>query len=288
MTEANDSDYTSIMPTAFLTAFPRTLTDIPFSKAIFEELVNLRKAENLPEIDPSLIVQRLAPELEARYKLIDKLLFESDIPQILELAAGLSPRGLILTGNNAAVQYAELELPDMVAMKRKILNKITGAPENLHLVAGNALRLKDIQAATSGFDTSKPVAVINEGLLRYLNFTEKAQIAANVRHLLEKFGGIWITSDTTPRKFLKNQDTVTQTGFNTELAKTSGKNFNNTMFDDLDHFTRFFNDLGFDVQAHLQREIQAELSSPKILKITSDETSKLLKHGVVVVMRLRN
>ncbi|HEY1835479.1 MAG TPA: class I SAM-dependent methyltransferase [Candidatus Saccharimonadales bacterium] len=287
MKEISDSEYTPIIPTAFATAYPRTLSDIPYSDVIFEQLLRLRKEENLPELETGLIVPRLAPELEARYKLVDKLLRQTGITQVLELAAGLSPRGLIMAGGDPTVQYAELELLDMIAMKRRILGDIAELPENLHLIAGNALRLKDLRQATADFDVAMPLAIVNEGLLRYLNFDEKAQIARNVHAVLELFGGAWITCDTTPKKFLAVQDSVTKPGMNDRLSKTSGKDFNNTMFEDLNHAKRFFGELGFSLEVHELQDIATMLSSPAKLHLARDETARLLAHGVVVVMQLR-
>lgn len=284
MPEIIDDDYTSIIPTAYLTAYPRTFTDIPYSKEIFDQLELIRAKGQLPELSEEFKIPRLAPELEARYKLIDRMLSQSDIHQVLELAAGLSARGLIMAADSS-VEYSELDLEDMAAMKREILGTVATIPHNLHITSGNALRLSDLEQAIEGFDTSKPLAVINEGLLRYLGFAEKAAVAKNVHKLLERFGGVWITCDTTPKKFLATQDTVTKPGFNKGLVGMSGKDFSGNMFEDEQHATKFFTDLGFSVEIHQFSEIASELSSPAILKLPDEEVAKLINFGVVVVMR---
>jgi hypothetical protein len=43
--------------------------------------------------------------------------------------------------------------------------------------------------------TPGPLAILNEGLLIYLDDTEKRQLAANVREALGRYGGVWITGD---------------------------------------------------------------------------------------------
>ena len=103
MAKIDDANYTSIIPTAYVTAYPRTFTDIPYSNEIFDGLEALRKEGHLPEIEEDQKVDRLAPELEARYKLIDKLLAKAEITQVLELAAGLSTRGLLFTAEPSAL-----------------------------------------------------------------------------------------------------------------------------------------------------------------------------------------
>lgn len=282
-----DEQYTSIIPTAYLTAYPRTLTDIPYSKEIFEELEKLRAEQGKPVLGEDIKVQRLAPELEARSKLIDKLLRDIGIDQILELAAGLSSRGLVMT-TDSAVKYTELDLPDMAELKREVLMRVTTISENLHIVSGNALRLADMEKAVESFDANKQLAVINEGLLRYLGFDEKAQVAKNIRYLLEKFGGVWITCDTTPKKFLATQDSVTAPGFNKSLAVIAGKDFQNNMFQSNEHVEEFFGGLGFSVEFHNFTEIEDELSSPEAMGLSAEEVREMLGSAVVVVMRLVN
>jgi O-methyltransferase involved in polyketide biosynthesis len=286
MTKIDDANYTSIIPTAFVTAYPRTFTDIPYSSEIFEGLEAFRKKEHLPEIGEDQKIDRLAPELEARHKLIDKLLAISGATQVLELAAGLSTRGLLFSAKPLNL-YAELDLEEMVEMKNKILSQIKTLPSNLRIVSGNALRLADINNAVSSFNPKKPVAVVNEGLLRYLNFDEKTQIAKNVREILSRFGGVWITCDTTSKKFLATQDKVTKPGMNKKLSSISGKNFEDNMFEDNEHAVKFFSNLGFSVEVHPFTEILDELTSPKILDYSLEETVELFGPAVVVVMRLR-
>lgn len=286
MPDFDDRNYESIIPTAYVTAYPRIFTGTPYWKEIFDQLELLLDEEGIPKIAEDSKIIRLAPELESRYLLINKLLEQSGVKQVLELAAGLSPRGLIMTADSS-VKYTELDLPSMAHMKKKILAKVKEIPSNLHIVAGNALRLSDLEKATSDFDKSQPVAVINEGLLRYLNFDEKAQVAKNIRHILKQFGGTWITCDTTPKKFLAVQDKTTSPGFNKKFITKTGKNFYNNMFEDEHHVKQFFEDLGFSIQSHSFNEVIDELTSPDKLKLNRAETEELLKSGTVVVMNLR-
>jgi O-methyltransferase involved in polyketide biosynthesis len=229
-------------------------------------LEHIRNDKNEPTLSQEQKIPRLAPELEARHKLINKLLKETHINQVLELAAGLSTRGLIMT-QNSDIKYSELDLSPMAQLKKEIVGKIKKIPQNLNIVAGNALRLADLKKATSSFDSNKPLAIINEGLLRYLSFPEKAQVARNVHVLLKKFGGVWLTCDVAPKNFLATQDSVTKPGLNKELKNMSGKNFENNMFENQEHFTNFFADLGFSVEVHALSEIEGELTSPGQLAI---------------------
>lgn len=75
-----------------------------------------------------------------------------------------------------------------------------------HIVSGNALNYDDFIKCEKYFNPDKELAVINEGLLRYLTFEEKKLVATNIYNYLKKYGGVWITCDVTPKKFIQKQD----------------------------------------------------------------------------------
>lgn len=278
----NDEKYREIIPTAILTAYPRTFSDIPYSQEIFDEL-----QRQYDKIDNSLIVERLAVELEARSKLLDKLLAETGATQVLELAAGFSSRGLVFA-NRPDTEYVELDLPDLAELKTRIISNVAHFPDNLHVLGGNALRSSDFDAASQYFDRDKPVAVVNEGLLRYLTFDEKAQVASNIRGLLEQLGGVWISGDGATKSFRDSQNKNVP-GMNTTLMNTTKRNDVGNAFESQEHFRDFFGNLGFTVEFHSYTEVQGELSSPQRLGLSEEEVSdKLLAYASAIMFRLRD
>jgi O-methyltransferase involved in polyketide biosynthesis len=276
-----DKEYESLLSTAILTAYPRTFTGIPYSVEIFEELK--KEMKNIPD---SLLVEKLAPELEARFKLINKLLQEVGITQILELAAGYSTRGLVFAQSMGAT-FVEVELSQVCVQKKRIIQKFTAIPENLHILSGNALRADDIKKCTEIFDRNSPVAVINEGLLRYLNFDEKRIVARNIFDLLSEFGGVWITSDVAPKKFVLNQDKNIPT-LNKNISILSNRNNINWRFEDEGHVRKFFEEVGFNLELHYFGEIRSELVSPTKLNLSTTQVDELLEIGTVGIMRANN
>lgn len=282
-TGVDDSKFDEIIPTAILTAYPRTLSDIPYSQEIFDELLQ----QHHGEIDENLIVDRLAAELEARSKLIDKLLKTTETAQVLELAAGFSSRGLIFT-QKPNTQYVELDLPDLARVKKEIIGNIATAPSSLHIVGGNALRENDFKQASSYFDSDKQVVVVNEGLLRYLTFDEKAIVANNIRGVLEKFGGVWISGDGATRSF-KNSRYKDVPSVNTTLMNTTSHRTIGSAFDSQDHFREFFDKLGFTVEFFDYTTVQDELTSPKRLGLSEQDVSdKLLAYASAAIFRLKD
>ena len=71
----SEMDFAPIIPTAFLTAYPRTFTDIPYSVEIFAELERMKREEGV-EFGDDILAAHLAPGLEARYKMVDRILDE--------------------------------------------------------------------------------------------------------------------------------------------------------------------------------------------------------------------
>lgn len=283
MTNIDDKNYADIIKTAFLMLYPRTLTDIPYSQKILNEVKKLSQDKGWGKnVDADA---KKAFTFEARYKLINKMLALSGITQVLELAAGFSQRGLIFSQKSNTV-YVELDLPQMADMKKEVLNGFTQIPHNMHIIGGNALRMSDFDKAASFFDSSKPVAVINEGLLRYLNFEEKEQVALNIKKILKKFGGEWITCDITMKKFLEKQSESVP-GYDATLLKMSGKDFNSQAFGDENHAKQFFEDLGFDIKMTSFAEIQNELVSPEKVNCPYETVNDMIKHAVVGVIKLK-
>ena len=173
--------------------------------------------------------------------------------------------------------------------KKEILNSIEeNIPENLKLVSGNALRKEDYENLENYFKQNEPIAVINEGLLRYLTFDEKKIVAQNIYDLLSKYGGIWITCDVTPKKFMDSQDKALP-DFNKKLATITSRNNLNDRFQDINHIKDFFGNIGFElVEIHKFNDVKDELYSMNKLNIIDEKIEKSLEDAIVVVMKIKN
>jgi len=273
----SDKEYESIIPTAILTAYPRSLTDIPYAKEMFDEL-------NKEHIAEDLTLDKLALELEARYKLINKLFMETDIDQVLEVAAGYSTRGLDFVANRK-INYVELDLKEVADKKKRLISEIVPIPNDLHILGGNALNYDDFNKCARFFDRGKELAIIGEGLMRYLDFEEKKILAENIKKTLSEYGGVWITGDVSPKNFLTNQD-ESMPSLNKNINNLSSRNNSNWRFEDEEHVREFFEKIGFSLEFHYYNEVKNELTSPKKLNLTSDEVDKTVDSGIVAVMRV--
>jgi O-methyltransferase involved in polyketide biosynthesis len=173
-------------------------TGIPLYREIAETAQRLWEAGG-HEVQPAEIQPAVnAPGIEVRYRLGNQL--TQDSPQVLDVAAGLTPRGLTMTTENPDKVYVEMDLPVMAQLKTEVIadlerQGLASKPDNLHIEPGNALDTDSMLNAARHFDSAKPVTVTSEGLLHYLPHSEKAVMAENVRTVLERHGpgSTWYT-----------------------------------------------------------------------------------------------
>ena len=84
--------------------------------------------------------------------------------QVLEIAAGLSPRGWWFRQHYPMIDYRELDLPDMANTKQTALKQIDGKSPDVLSVD---LFTEDFKNAFTVFDQNRPLIVISEGLINY-------------------------------------------------------------------------------------------------------------------------
>ena len=236
-------DFRRVSVTALVPAFARgEYTEIPWAK---EMLAVLRgRGATLSDIPWSEGTRTYASLFEARFRAVNRLVEEKRATQVLELAAGLSPRGMELA--QRGVVYVEADLTESMTMKREVVTAILGAvPEGLHLCAASVVNRAELLACCSAFVTGQPVAVTMEGLLRYLTFEEKTQLAANVHEILQRFGGWWITPDIHLRSWAERQSPE----YRQSEQKLLGRSLDSNYFADLDHARQFFESCGFAVDS---------------------------------------
>jgi len=121
------------------------------------------------------------PSLEgmllARHGLIDLRLTEAiesgAISQVIEVAAGLSPRGWrFRTRYGDRLTYVEADLPGMIANKRRILAQLGGETKHHHTALVDALAdtgPQSIDAICATLDPARGTAIITEGLVNYFD-----------------------------------------------------------------------------------------------------------------------
>ncbi len=115
--------------------------------------------------------------LLARHRVIDLRLAQAidrgEISQVVEVAAGLSPRGWrFATRYGDKLTYVEADLPGMLAHKRRILGELGGETARHRTIEINALvddGPTSIDAVCATLDPTKGTAIITEGLINYFD-----------------------------------------------------------------------------------------------------------------------
>ena len=264
--------YEKISPTAKFVAYLRTFTDIPFAREIAEESGAKRAYEELAgESKESLT--RLSPYWEARYKVTDRIIMQRGITQILEVAAGLSPRGIAMT-ENPDVVYVVTDLPQILDQERAIaeaiLSRLNSSRPNLHFETANALDRESLSKASTILGSDRPVAIITEGLLPYLNREEKTILASNIHEVLSRYPGVWITSDVHTRQYWEATlwlDEKRRERHN-RIASSTGSNLESNLFADENDLRGFFDDAGFRIGEYQYSSVVEHLSSVRLLNLT--------------------
>jgi len=289
---AGSADYDAqserISETAWFTAYMRSFSDIPYSSEILRELESIiehtRTVEQRRQFD-SLRDPKWAPKFEARFKLISRLLDELQADQVFEVAAGFSSRSFEMA-KSSRVTYVEMDLPGASREKRRIVERLQ-VQTRAHFKEGDVFHLADLQAATRLFQR-RPIAIVCEGLLRFLDLGQKMLVAKNVRQILEHFGGVWIWSDSTIGK--KEDPGLGNAMIRRQEARVSqmtGVDITQTCFENASSAIAFYEGLGFAVQGRVLSEIAHELVSPKKLRIPPSEVTDMLGKETLYVTRLR-
>jgi O-methyltransferase involved in polyketide biosynthesis len=102
-----------------------------------------------------------------RHAGIEHLLREAKCPQVIEIAAGFSPRGTALSAD-PSLRYFEVDLPPVIAAKRAMLQSTLAGQrilrrENFVLLEG------DVAAMDWTRFAARPSFIITEGLMMYFD-----------------------------------------------------------------------------------------------------------------------
>ncbi len=265
-------EFEKISPTAKLVAYSRTFTDIPFAKEI---AIKSNAKQSFEEQTGDI---RGSPIWEARYKVTDKIIKEHGITQVLEIAAGLSPRGLSMTRNSDVV-YVATDLPQILQEEKEIAQSILAQANesrpNLHFQAANALDMESLSKAVTFFKKDKSLAVITEGLLPYFTMEEKQTLAKNIHKIFSEYSGCWITNEVYSKDALKK---ISQSD---DIAKKRMKQdqYNilsgNNVFANDSEIKRFFEEAGFKIERYSHAKIFEDLTSVKNLRLSDEEIIKI-------------
>jgi O-methyltransferase involved in polyketide biosynthesis len=190
-------DFTTISPTARSLLLMKSQTALPFARQAAALMFGAEGLKTeLAAMNREPVSGLRLQHFESRYRSLDRLLADSSLTRILELGAGLSFRGLDLAGRDPRVHYLDTDLPEMAALKADLVDRLQPAPPvgRLEVLPLDALDPAAFSEAAARLAPG-PLAIVNEGLLVYLDPLEKRRLAAHIREALRACGGAWLTAD---------------------------------------------------------------------------------------------
>lgn len=180
---------TRVGPTALYTAqawrdgnFPNAgHFDHPFGRVMYTASSLMQKLLR-PVLPPFL--QDFNQFLFIRHRAFEDRLDTMVPDMVIEIAAGLSPRGITYSRSWSNSSYIELDLPNMVAAKQARMKNIE-LPSNYHLAETDVLSEDFMERLPVRPGSDQMVVVITEGLMDYLNREEKLRAWRNIAGLLK-------------------------------------------------------------------------------------------------------
>jgi O-methyltransferase involved in polyketide biosynthesis len=249
------------------TAYFRSFSDIPNAMAV-AGMLGAREAyyKECKEFEYS---RASIPHFESRYKAIDALIKQSRVQQVVEFGAGHSTRGI-----NSPAQWnyvhtdQDLRSLDAMGAIAKDLRLDRG---NLHFVSFDAVNGAGMQEI-AGCLEAQPLAVVHEGLLGYYPHNIKAKIAQRAHMLLERYTGVYITTDLDSKEDSKQWNIGDSRASHVQAkrigraqAKRMGRDLYSFMFETDQESKIFFENLGFVVQVYQHKDFVKHISSVDVL-----------------------
>ncbi|MFT3930911.1 MAG: class I SAM-dependent methyltransferase [Spongiibacteraceae bacterium] len=125
-----------------------------------------------------------------RHTAINRLLATAACPHVIEIAAGFSPRGSMIS-EDPSIDYIEVDLPEVIDLKRKQL--LSSADGKRVLVRKNfKLQPGDITQLDFSTFEQQPSFVITEGLMMYFDRDRQLSIWRNIANHIKTCGGEYV------------------------------------------------------------------------------------------------
>jgi O-methyltransferase involved in polyketide biosynthesis len=280
MEPVSNRDFSSISPSAKWLLLMKGYTNIPFAREVAELLQYPNKY--VPDFKRrDFTFWAVTTHFESRYRSIDQLLKDLKIKSIIELSSGYSFRCLEYA-KQKGVHYIDTDLPHVIAAKKEFIDSLRKDGFNpdgkFELLPLNVLDKNKFHEIIGHFPQGE-VAIVNEGLLTYLDKQEKEKLCSIIYDILKERGGYWITADI----YIKNKQP--NLGFNFSDKMKNFKEQHNTEGNSFENFREaemFFNEMGFVIDKEATVKY-SEMSSFKYLirSLTLRQLFKLRSTGKI-------
>lgn len=204
----NNSTYDSISITAIKILQKKARhTSIPYVQKLADTLNINYQSNKLRDWLRKLIWGKVYSGLylELRFNAISEALKLYPESAIIDIASGYGTRGLIESSGREA--YIDTDLDKLITHKKNVIermqqDKINSCHYFKSLNICDSQNLEKIGNFIQELSLTKPIVIINEGLLMYLHPTEQERVRDNIKAFLLKYSpdGAWITTDFSERE----------------------------------------------------------------------------------------
>lgn len=201
--------------------------------------------------------EMLLPNLvgqDVRYEAVNYQVRNAGNKVILDFACGFSPRGLEMA--NEGYQYCGGDLQMVVPVIKPIIKALAGNnSDNIEYMVVDVTDADSCNKASECFSEG-PVTIITEGLLQYLNTTEKRTLFKNIASILKNRGGCYINPDCNTNDFalkicssMMDQNAPEAVKKTHDAYSTHGdSDTGSTMVDPLEETIQFLRDAGLKAE----------------------------------------
>ncbi|MEZ6130757.1 MAG: class I SAM-dependent methyltransferase [Planctomycetaceae bacterium] len=203
----DNQQFDPVSPTAKIVAYLRALDsslqiDGGFSKDTEGEsiLLELGIRDDATQAGMAVLFQSRYHAINAAVSALDR-----DVLQVIELAAGISPRGYQWSQMNPGTIYIESDLPQLMIHKAKLIRNARLRQDQKcrgihHCCAVDVLNLESLLNAVEILDTDNAFTIVTEGLLLYFSRDEMQQFLQNIKAVLLKHpNAVWVTDFVTQK-----------------------------------------------------------------------------------------
>jgi len=247
-----ERNFDTVSPSAKMLLLMKGYTPIPFARQAAELMMQPEKYRPDYERKDFAFWARTA-HLESRYWSINQLLDDLNIKNILELSSGFSFRGLE-AAKQEGIYYIDTDLEGVIDIKKDFISSLSPGNHSmagkLEVAALNALDEKELRKLVSHFPAGE-IAIVNEGLLMYLNMEEKEKLCKSIHAILKERGGCWITADIYIKTYLERFK------LNDEMQQLlDNHHADENRFESMAEAEDFFRRMGFviDKEAAMEKE----------------------------------
>ena len=169
------------------------------NKLGFGDSQNAEEEKNIPK-DKLEITKKIAPaffsQVEMRFYGTNEMILNDKTSKIvLDLGCGYTPRGIKLANSDFSHKYIGVDLPEVIDTISPAVKDIIGENKNIFYHSVDLTNYSSLIEALG--DNQGELFITTEGVMNYLYQFELEEIINNIKKLLKRYGGKWVTCDNT-------------------------------------------------------------------------------------------